>query len=346
MKPILLFGLFLLCSTAHAQERLCDPQLEDCREPLLELIRTETQGIDVAFWEMNDSRYASALIKRYRAGVPVRILFDRLSTVRKAKTSPIVQQLIDAGIPLRQKVSPGILHWKLMLFHGQNVVEFSKANFSPYSFVAGTPGADWIDEAIYFTSDDRLTNSFRRAFDDRWTDPVSYAHYANIHWWVLGRRYPFYPLAPELNFAPRENFGARALPQYAQETQQIDVIMYRINDVRHVDAMIAAVARGVTVRILVEPDWSGPFHRTHVAQLAAAGVHVRQRAHRGQTHEALTVLHSLQAVVFGTGNWADGPSEEVNLFYHPGLGKPWFFQWFVDQFERKWTNEAAFVPFR
>jgi hypothetical protein len=35
---------------ALAQERLCDTQFHDCREPLLNLIRNERLGIDVAFW--------------------------------------------------------------------------------------------------------------------------------------------------------------------------------------------------------------------------------------------------------------------------------------------------------
>jgi hypothetical protein len=42
---------------AAAQERLCDPQFEDCRAPIIDLIRNERVGIDVAFWFMEDARY-------------------------------------------------------------------------------------------------------------------------------------------------------------------------------------------------------------------------------------------------------------------------------------------------
>ena len=60
----------------QAQERLCDTAFEDCRTPLWQLIDAETQGIDVAFWFMQDSSYATKLINRFKAGVPVRVLVD------------------------------------------------------------------------------------------------------------------------------------------------------------------------------------------------------------------------------------------------------------------------------
>jgi hypothetical protein len=53
--------IVLIPGTAHA-DRLCDPSFEDCRESLLNLIRAEQKGIDVAFWFMEDPRYLSAIV--------------------------------------------------------------------------------------------------------------------------------------------------------------------------------------------------------------------------------------------------------------------------------------------
>ena len=119
----------------------------------------------------------------------------------KPSTAPIVQQLKDAGIPMRQKISPGIVHWKMMLFHGQNVVEFSKANYYDLAFVANEPGVAWDDEAIFFTSDDRLTNTFRTKFDSLWINTTTYGNYANITG-PLVRRYSIFPLDASLNLPP------------------------------------------------------------------------------------------------------------------------------------------------
>ena len=48
----------------------------------------------------------------------------------------------NAGIPMREKTTGGILHWKTMIFEGQRQVEFSGANYSADAFVYVTPGRE------------------------------------------------------------------------------------------------------------------------------------------------------------------------------------------------------------
>ena len=117
-------------SRAAAQEWLCDTQFEDCRAPLLNLIRQETQGIDVAFWFMEEARYTAELIRKHQAGVPVRVLIDPRANSTYPLNADRLNELQAAGIPMRKRLTNYILHWKMMLFHGQNVVEFSGANSS------------------------------------------------------------------------------------------------------------------------------------------------------------------------------------------------------------------------
>ena len=61
---------------ARALDQMCDPANENCRTILINLIRNERISIDVAFWFMEDSRYTTELINRFKAGVPVRVLVD------------------------------------------------------------------------------------------------------------------------------------------------------------------------------------------------------------------------------------------------------------------------------
>ena len=65
-----------LASSAWSADRLCDPAFEDCRAPLLQLIRNERVAIDVAFWFMEDARYTAALRNKAAEGVPVRVIVD------------------------------------------------------------------------------------------------------------------------------------------------------------------------------------------------------------------------------------------------------------------------------
>ena len=61
---------------AHATETLCDPSFQDRRQQLLNLIAAETTEIDVGLWFMEDARYSNAIVKRWQAGVQVRVLMD------------------------------------------------------------------------------------------------------------------------------------------------------------------------------------------------------------------------------------------------------------------------------
>src|SRR5205823_4640727 len=130
-----------------------------------------------------------------------------------------------------------ILHFKMMLFHGQNVVEFSKANYTPDEFVPITPNVNYSDEAVFFTNDDRLTNTFRRRFDDLWVDTSRYRNFAN----VVGspvREYPLFAIDPSMNFPPMQDFSNRAVSRYDAEAGSIDAIVFRVTDHRQADAMI------------------------------------------------------------------------------------------------------------
>ena len=73
---VLISGLGMSATPARALDRLCDPSHEDCRAILINYIRNETQSIDVGFWFMEDARYTTELINRFKAGVKVRVIMD------------------------------------------------------------------------------------------------------------------------------------------------------------------------------------------------------------------------------------------------------------------------------
>ena len=324
---------------AAALERLCDASYENCRTPLIDLIRAETVGIDVAFWFMEDSRYTTEIIRRWQAGVPVRVIVDSRASAAYPLNATRLKELQDAGIPMRERTSL-YLHWKMMLFAGQNTVQFSGANYSPDAFAPNQPYVDYVDEVLYFTDDPAVVNSFKTKYDDNWVSTNGFRDYANITV-PLTRVYPTYPIDPELNFPPTENFATRSAARYNAEDVGIDAIIYRIDDSRHTNALLAAVARGVPVRILTEPtqyrDPKRLWHSYNVDRLYMGGVQVRHRAHQGLNHEKLTLLHEQRMTVFGSSNWTTSSSNqqsEHNYF----TTKPWFYDWSVAHFERKWHN--------
>jgi phosphatidylserine/phosphatidylglycerophosphate/cardiolipin synthase-like enzyme/regulation of enolase protein 1 (concanavalin A-like superfamily) len=323
------------------QDRLCDVASTNCRTQILDLINAETQSIDVAFWFMEDGRYSAALIRRFQAGVKVRVLFDTEAFTGKdaAVRQQIITDMKNAGIPLRYKSTGGILHWKLMVFGGQRIVNFSAANFSSTGYVPVTPYQNYEDEVIVFTTDAGLVDTFMTKYDDVWTSTSGYTNYANVT--TLDRYHPTFPLDPRLNFPPTQDYGKKISSQIDKETVAVDIDMYRITDARPADAAIRAVQRGVPVRLYTEQeqyrDVTRLWHSYNVDRMYAAGVQVKDRAHEGLNHQKTVILRGQGMVVHGSSNWTT-PSASQQLEHNLFTTDPTFYNFFVSQFERKWNN--------
>lgn len=352
LRASLLALTLLVCASQplSAAERLCDTAFEDCRAPLINLIRAETVGLDVAWWFMEDSRYATEIIKRWQAGVPVRILIDPRANNTYPLNTEMLQRVQDAGIPMRKKLRDGIVHWKMMLFDGQRKVQFSSANYSPDAFVPGVPYKDYIDEVIYFSDDPAVVDSFRTKYDDIWTNTTDYGNHANIPTGtMLNRRYATFPINPELLFTPgSKSFASRSASAYRAENQKIDVIIYRVTEEIHANEMIAAVKRGVPVRLMHEPAQYRSeqylWDSYNIDRMYMGGVQIKMRKHLGLNHEKATILYGQGMTVFGSSNWTSASSNS-QLEHNYFTKKSWIFDWFVNHFERKWNSAEEYVPF-
>ena len=349
-------SILLSYHSASAQERLCDPSFEDCYTPLLNAIRAETTGIDFAFYWIALPEVADAIIQRAQAGVPVRLIVEPRANLKFPDNQTLLDRFRAAGIPMRFKLGDGIVHAKMMLLAGQNKVVFSSSNFGDADVRPFVPFANYVDGVWYFSDDPTVVNSFKTRYDDNWTNTTLYGDYANING-QLSRRYQTFAIDPSLNFLPNRNaledYSLRTIAQIDMETQQIDLTMYRLTDLSICDALLRAVARGVQVRLLAEPleyrfdenrtgsELTGPYN---VDRLYASGVQIKMRRHLGLTHQKSLTLYSRGLTIFGSSNWSS-PSfnyqEEHNYF----TTKPWFFQWFVNQFNRKWDSATEFQPF-
>jgi phosphatidylserine/phosphatidylglycerophosphate/cardiolipin synthase-like enzyme/regulation of enolase protein 1 (concanavalin A-like superfamily) len=346
----------LVTAEASAEERLCDASRENCRVPLVDLIDHEDVGIDVGVWFIKDARIPAAIIRARSRGVPVRMIMDTRAYVNYPSTEQYMNDMAAAGVQMRRRTAGDICHWKLMIFSRQNVVEWSGANFSPIAFVPNTPYRDYEDEVIHFS--EQLAPSFKKTFDDIWTNTTEYADHRNITR-PLVRKYPTYAVDARLNFPPRDSYQDRLIPLIDNEPPDglIDVDMYRLTLSRPVSAIIRAAARGVRVRMYLEPEEytnvDRPGNKTQMDRLVAAAqtypgtIEIRMRKHLGLNHQKTIWLHSQRIVVFGTSNWSDASDDnqlEANFFTdakapRDALGEAVFYE-LNKIFERKFYNEA------
>lgn len=343
--------LLLLPPPPASAEELCDPAFQDCRARLLTFIRNETVRLDFAFNLLEDQTITDAVIARHRAGVPVRVIMEPRRNSTNPLNGTMIERMRAAGVPLRQKPSDSIFHWKMFIFAGQQVVEFAATNFTADYLRPKQAYLDYHSDPVYFSTDLALVRSFQKKYDDLWVDTTVFSDYANVT--ARARAYSTWPVDPTLSFVPSQNFLTRSKPLYDAETQQIDTIMYKITEAGHADGLIRAARRGVPVRLIVEPnqyrDTKNIWQAYHVDRLHAAGVTIRVRAHAGFLHQKTTLLYSQATAVFGSSNWtieANSRAYEHNYFTR----KAWFFNWMRDAFNRKWNNSTgnrettAFVP--
>ena len=340
---ILLIGPGVRAAAAQTlppQERLCDPTFEDCRADILKYIQQETVQIDMGYWMMTDARYANELVRAWQRGVKIRLLMDpRCGATHPACTAQN-DQLRTAGIPMRNRVTSGILHWKVALFAGQGQVEFAGANYAPFELTPEVPYVNFTDEIVYFSKDPAIVQSFMTKFDDLWISTTEFANYANISAPLI-RTYPVYPIDPQLNFPPDESYRTRSINAYTQEQQQIDVMMFRITDEQHTNAMVAAVNRGVPVRLISDEteyrNASRLWDAYNVDRMWYSGVQVRFDGHQGINHAKLVMLRSTSTSIFGSSNWTS-PSSDSQREHNMFTSQPWIYNYLEALFERKWTN--------
>jgi hypothetical protein len=345
-----LITVFCIARPASAQplapqERLCDPTFQDCRADILTYIQQETVEIDMGFWMMTDARYSNALEAAWKRGVKIRLLMDPRCGAAHTACNAQNDQLQLAGIPMRNRVTTGILHWKVIIFAGQGQIEFAGANYAPFEMTPEQPYVNYTDEIIYYTNDPSLVRSFMTRFDDLWVSTTEFADYANVTP-PLTRSYPVYPIDPELNFPPEDSYRTRALNAYAGEQQQIDVLMFRITDEQHTNAMINAVNRGVPVRLTTDETEYRNTNRLwdsyNVDRMYKGGVQIRFNGHLGINHEKAILLRGTGMTIFGSSNWTS-PSSDTQREHNLFTRKAWIYTWLENQFQRKWTNQTGYT---
>ena len=338
----------LVPGSSRAADKFCESAGTDCRAQILSYIRGELIRLDIATEEITDPLIVDAIIARFRAKVPVRMLIEPRRNADEPLNGPALAKLKAAGVPMRYKSVGDILHWKMMIFAGQHTVEFGAAQLTQKYLVPVQPFVNFTQDPIVFSNTTAIVQSFERKFDDTWTDVVNFANYGNAA--TVAPAYGAFAIDPSLNFVPAENFATRAKPLYDAETTAIDAIIYKVTDPVHPDAMIRAVKRGVPVRIITEPNrYRNPdntWQAYYLDRMWVAGVQIRNRKHLGFLHQKTALLYSQRRTLFGSSNWTTASSRtqyEHNYFATDAT----FFNWFRQIFARKWastTETTAFVP--
>jgi len=128
-------------------------------------------------WYLTEHSISIALLNRFKAGVPVRLMGDRGSIFEiDVHTRAEFYWLASQGVPIRLRYNPTwypeIDHWKATIFAGQNLVAFGSGNYTPFE-LAPASSTNYKDEVFLFTDDPSLTGAFKTKFDQMWNDTLA-----------------------------------------------------------------------------------------------------------------------------------------------------------------------------
>ena len=355
-------------SPAGAQEYFRFPVRDNIKNEIVSYINRETVRVDIAAWYLTQREISVALINRHRAGIPVRVLGDRVSIFEiDPKTRAEFQYLANAGVPIRLRYTPtsfpSIMHWKCGIFVGQEVVEFGSANWTPFELQPAS-ATNFKDETALFTDDLALVNAFKTNFDVFWADttnfldwPVAYQRETGTPWTGTvsmtidrTRREPNNPSPSTMVWSQGTELTTRMTTEINQETTGVDIVLYRLSVPNITNALIGRVNAGVPVRVFVEPtqyrnsQWPEYWLTgTRVDQLWVAGAQIKERVHQGLTH--MKVLITSRYAMQGSSNFTKNWQRDHNYFI-PSATKTALYQTLRDEFDRMWDDTVNYRNFR
>src|SRR4029077_15246596 len=96
---------------------------------LVNYINHENVRLDISSWYLSEHSISIAIVNRFKAGVPVRLMGDRGALFEgDPNTKREFYWLAAQGVPIKLRFNPTwfpeINHWKMAIFVGQNTVEF------------------------------------------------------------------------------------------------------------------------------------------------------------------------------------------------------------------------------
>ena len=130
------------------------------------------------------------------------------------------------------------------------------------------------------------------------------------------------------------------------ETAQVDAVMFRITSGKIPDEMIKMQQAGVPVRLITDQrqyrNTTYFWDSYNVDRMYMAGIPIKwkDKSSGQDMHQKSDPAVRPGHAVFGSSNWTSSSSDtqrEHNYFSK----KPWFFQWFGEQFNRKWNNRTS-----
>jgi hypothetical protein len=370
---------------ARAADQIYFPATDNVTNILVQKINAETVRIDISCWYLTEHTISIALINRFKAGVPVRLIGDRGSIFEiDAPTKAEFYWLANQGLPIRLRFNPTwfpeIDHMKMTLFVGQNLVTFGSANYTPFELAPASP-TNYKDETVLFSDDPVLVNAFKTRFDQLWNDttpePKSIialppyfknfhdacaaeptgncsdfaARYPNPAPMIINtnRLEPDYPTPPDLIWGQGPQFNNRLVQEINAEPALVQLVIYRLTVDNITQALLNKWWSGVPVQLLIEPTeyMNRKWPEFWLTHANLDKLWAAGIPIKQRAHDGLTHMKTLVTSNYATNASSNFASgwERDDNYFIPRFTKPALYQAVKDRVTAMW-NSAGFTPFQ
>ncbi|HUK35377.1 MAG TPA: phospholipase D-like domain-containing protein, partial [Vicinamibacterales bacterium] len=142
----------------------------DFNNRLIQEINDEQAHVDLVVYRLEVPALAQALMNKFNAGVPLRVLVDpnQYTNILYPEywlTHAYMDQVFMAGIPVKQTVHQGVTHMKTLIT--SNYATNASSNFAP----------NWERDHNYFvsaTTKPTIYQAFVNNFNEMWNDTTNY----------------------------------------------------------------------------------------------------------------------------------------------------------------------------
>jgi phosphatidylserine/phosphatidylglycerophosphate/cardiolipin synthase-like enzyme len=368
---------------AAATDWVLFPATQNVTSVLVARINAETVRIDVSAWYLTERSISAALVNRFRAGVPVRLIGDRVAIF---ESDPLTRRefywLASQGVPIRLRYEPTwqpeAAHWKAMVFVGQQMVTFGSANYTPFE-LAPVSTTNYKDETVMLTDDPVVVNALKSRFDRMWNDtaaepgsavrqPPYFKNWTEAC--ALEPQCADYPVlypaptpmivdtarleadaaaVPDLVWSQGPEFNQRIVHEIGREQTRVDLVAYRLTDAGVADALIQKFRQGVPVRVIIEPEQylSRTWPEYWLTHANVDRLWAAGIPIRERAHQGLTHMKLLVTSSYATNassNFSANWQRDHNWFVS-AAERPAAYQALRGRFDAMWADSAGFVAF-
>jgi phosphatidylserine/phosphatidylglycerophosphate/cardiolipin synthase-like enzyme len=263
---------------------------------VLSLLKAADRGVVVEMYELQRGDLISALIDVQARGIPVTVITDPGAAGSEAAAMLLRSAGVDvAEYPVRKLT---IDHVKLLVVDGE---------------VAVVGGINWGTASAAHHDFDILVRgpvvaNLERVAD---RDLVTCGHHATVPPLQIDTAITVASTLPFDEVRPVVLAGIEAA------TRSLDLELYVLTDLGLVHALERAHARGVAIRLLLDP--SQRPSDVAAAELRASRVPLRLYAAHGELLHAKAMVIDQRTVLFGSANWSGGGfsrNHEIDVVIH------------------------------